>query len=711
MPNRSPLSPTFRCSHVLAALVLASACAPADDGSPDDPIDDELADRAEIEVGGPAPGGFVAKGSHGESVEVDASGAATSREPEAATVSLVDDAEREARRGALTPTLTTAAPLDATEQTIVEMATRPAATPVRILVSVDAPVFDFEGLRGSAGSSRRALVESRKSDVAAAQAPVELALADLGAHVSGRRWLSTHLVVETVAGEVETIATLAGVTAVVEDATTESSAWYDGDDIRREMHVDELIDGGYDSLQGANDGGSRIRIAVIEADPGISDNWPDPDHVGWRSLPNSSWSRLVEIDACNAAGCTATTPTNGGNTHGSAVLWAAGGDITDGQDPNVTGHVARERRSGVAVESRLYYYNDGGTCSGVESALEDAVDEEVDIINMSLWIPAGQCNPDYDCMTDAVKAAHDAGVFVVASAGNNGYTGPCTVDYPALLPQVLAAGATQSNDNVDYNDQSLMDRWVGGTRFWSATGPVPISLAEFGDSNTAGVDLLAPGIYRRNFTDANNYNTGTWTGTSMAAPILAGVAANMRDMFDSIGWSAGADPRALMVNMLVLGDNWDWGIGEDRRTQISDTSGFGRAKVHFPTGASMDGPWGWGWRSEHLDSGETKSWTVGGSGAESFSVEEFKWAVTWFDDDLREASDVVIRLYDTCPSSGGTQLVASDLSYNLRKSVHLLSDEIGGRCLEMRATAYQTPPGGVTIFSADYWHGGDPDEH
>src|SRR5690606_29805811 len=37
--------------------------------------------------------------------------------------------------------------------------------------------------------------------------------------------------------------------------------------------------------------------------------------------------------------------------------------------------------------------------------------------------------------------------------------------------------------------------------------------------------------------------------------------------------------------------------------------------------------------------------------------------------------------------------------------------QIAGRCLQMRAYAYSVPPSGVTFYTADYSHGGDPSVH
>jgi len=78
----------------------------------------------------------------------------------------------------------------------------------------------------------------------------------------------------------------------------------------------------------------------------------------------------------------------------------------------------------------------------------------------------------------------------------------------------------------------------------------------------------------------------------------------------------------------------------------------------------------------------------------------------WIERDLTDVNDIVIQVYDTCPPGGGEELIATDDSYAPRKRIHLLEDEIGGRCLEMRAYAYDVPSNGKIVYSADYYHSG-----
>lgn len=89
------------------------------------------------------------------------------------------------------------------------------------------------------------------------------------------------------------------------------------------------------------------------------------------------------------------------------------------------------------------------------------------------------------------------------------------------------------------------------------------------------------------------------------------------------------------------------------------------------------------------------------------SVTEWKWAVTHVDADQTSASWVAVEVYNTCPSGGGPAvLVAAQSDIDYRKRIRLTAAEIGGRCLEARITALHAPPGGVTVYSADMFHGG-----
>jgi subtilisin family serine protease len=89
-----------------------------------------------------------------------------------------------------------------------------------------------------------------------------------------------------------------------------------------------------------------------------------------------------------------------------------------------------------------------GTSSDIVAAIEAAVDpagaHPADVINLSIGVDGGSGD---DPVTEAAQAAADAGVIVVASAGNAGPVAS-SVASPAVAPGVIAVGATEGNRRV-----------------------------------------------------------------------------------------------------------------------------------------------------------------------------------------------------------------------------------------------------------------------
>ncbi len=92
---------------------------------------------------------------------------------------------------------------------------------------------------------------------------------------------------------------------------------------------------------------------------------------------------------------------------------------------------------------------------------------------------------------DAIVAAHNAGITLVAAAGNDSGG---AVNYPAAYPEVIAVSATDYSDAVAY---------------FSSSGPE--------------IDLAAPGVSI--YSTYKGWTYKTLSGTSMAAPHVTGVAA------------------------------------------------------------------------------------------------------------------------------------------------------------------------------------------
>ncbi len=132
-------------------------------------------------------------------------------------------------------------------------------------------------------------------------------------------------------------------------------------------------------------------------------------------------------------------------------------------------------------------------------AVDYAVANGADIINMSLGSESLGQN---DAMRDALIAARDAGVFVVAAAGNDATNNPF---YPAAFP------TTVSVSSVD--------------EFGALS-----SFSNFGET----IDIAAPGTGILSTTPDDAYATGS--GTSFAAPHVSGIIALMLSHFDGLDY-------------------------------------------------------------------------------------------------------------------------------------------------------------------------------
>jgi len=126
-----------------------------------------------------------------------------------------------------------------------------------------------------------------------------------------------------------------------------------------------------------------------------------------------------------------------------------------------------------------------GFLSDVIEGIQWAVVNNMQVINMSLG-----ASSDVQSFHDAVIVAKNAGIVVVAAAGNSGGT----VSFPAAYDEVIAVSATDSSDTIAY---------------FSSRGPE--------------VDLAAPGVGIYSTYKGTGY--ATLSGTSMAAPHVSAVAA------------------------------------------------------------------------------------------------------------------------------------------------------------------------------------------
>lgn len=210
--------------------------------------------------------------------------------------------------------------------------------------------------------------------------------------------------------------------------------------------------------------------------------------------------------------------TVGHGTHVASTI-AGSGAASDG------------RYKGVAPDATLL---DGKVCGEVgcaESAILAgmqwaAVDKRADVINMSL---GGHNGPEIDPMEEAVGAlTAQTGALFVISAGNTGRDG--TVGSPASADAALAVGA------VDREDELAV---------FSSRGPRAGDDALKPDITAPGVDIVAARSAHSRIGEPVGERYARLSGTSMAAPHVAGAAALLAQQHPD--WAAEQLKSTLMA--------------------------------------------------------------------------------------------------------------------------------------------------------------------
>lgn len=249
-------------------------------------------------------------------------------------------------------------------------------------------------------------------------------------------------------------------------------------------------------VDAAANAGTGVKIAVI--DTGIDLAHPD--------LSNNIAGGYNVI----TAGTTSPQDDNGHGTHVAGIISAS---------DNTLGVI------GVAPQASLYAVkvldrNGSGYYSDIVTGLQWAVTNHMQIVNMSLG-----GSVDDPALHAAIISASNAGIVVVAAAGNSGPT-PDSVSYPGAYPEVIAVSAVDVTKAV---------------ASFSSRGPQ--------------VEIAAPGVavLSTYWSAAAGSTYGTLSGTSMATPYVAGIA-------------------ALVINSGIRDTNGNGLVGDEVRTKLDNTA-------------------------------------------------------------------------------------------------------------------------------------------
>ena len=277
-------------------------------------------------------------------------------------------------------------------------------------------------------------------------------------------------------------------TDVEEDYETAFSAYNDPDlvsDSSQYQWQHVAVGSPYAWQQGYT--GSGVKVAVI--DSGVS---PHDD--------------LVIRDSSDKSESGSTEDGFGHGTHVAGIISAEAGNNLGG--------------AGIAPDSELYNIrvlmsNGAGSDDMIWHGLDQALEWDVDIINMSLG------GPGYNgLLQDKINEAYEKGIAVFAAAGNDGVS---CINYPACFDNVICVAASDTNS-------------------------VRAEFSTFG----SWVDLTAPGVNIWSTYNNNDYKMES--GTSMACPVAAGEAAVLLSSYDPLKSMEKGKERVDALEALMKGN-------------------------------------------------------------------------------------------------------------------------------------------------------------
>lgn len=294
-----------------------------------------------------------------------------------------------------------------------------------------------------------------------------------------------------------------------------------------------------DSSLTTTSGGAGINIAIL--DTGVNISHYDLTNTV-EQCKNFTTATPIVNNSCNDA--------NGHGTHVAGTALADGG--SDGAGIY-----------GVAPSADLWAYkvlgDDGsGYSDDIAAAIRHAADQAAStgtktVINMSLGSSASN-----SLITSAVNYAYGKGVLIVAAAGN---TGPAqgSIGYPGALVNTVAVAALENRQqNGTYRVADFSSRGYSST-----DGDYVIQQGD--------IEISAPGAAI--YSTWNNGGYNTISGTSMATPHVAGLAAKVWS--ENPSWTH----IQLRTNLQNRAKAVDIKGGTGAATGDDYASGFGFARV------------------------------------------------------------------------------------------------------------------------------------
>lgn len=294
-------------------------------------------------------------------------------------------------------------------------------------------------------------------------------------------------------------------------------------------------------------------VAIMINDSGVDAAHPDLSHVTENVLGHLNLKDVSSLLPVTYVEGVPNTDIGGG--HGTHVLSIAGG----------TGAASGGVQEGVAPGADLVGFGSGAALAilnvlgGFDYALQNRERLGIRVLSNSWGDTAdtGDFNPD-DPVNVASKALNDQGVVIVFSAGNAGPNpGTISGNYKKAPWVICVASSNDQRVLADSSSRGVKDKTVVVT---GSDGTVYVS--EDRPTVTApGVSILAARASGGTFTPATTFFPWytSLSGTSMAAPHVAGIAALLLDANPAL---TPAQVKAILEDTADLMPGYEaWQVG------------------------------------------------------------------------------------------------------------------------------------------------------
>ena len=209
------------------------------------------------------------------------------------------------------------------------------------------------------------------------------------------------------------------------------------------------------------------------------------------------------------------------NGHGSHCAGLVGGDgkMADGQ---FKGPAYECDIIGVKVLDGMGGGNMSNVVKGIQWCIRNKERYNIQVASLSLGA-GSNLHEDDDIVAEAVKACLEAGIVPVVAAGNSG-PARHTIGSPAISSSALTVGAYDDKNTATHDDDTMA--------FFSSRGPTTRDKNIKPDIAAPGVQMVSHRSPRSSIDTApvQKYEDHyvLLSGTSMATPVVAGVAALVR---------------------------------------------------------------------------------------------------------------------------------------------------------------------------------------